>query len=266
MIREKTMSTNNDVLEVVNADGAGDVVFVCEHASNVIPTEFDQLGLSNELIESHIAWDAGAMSVARRLNELFDGVLVAPLISRLVYDCNRPPEAEDAIPFKSEVHVIPGNVELTTGEKKHRVELIYTPFRNALNKTIDLALKKNESSFLVTIHSFVPIYKGNKRDVEIGILHDEDTRLADCILAETKGHSDFVIERNAPYGPEDGVTHTLCQQGLSKGLPNVMIEIRNDLIADVKGVERMAVYLASVLKSVKKNNNLTNMFDQKESH
>lgn len=259
------MSTNDDVLEVINAEGAGDIVFVCEHASNAIPAEFDQLGLSNELIDSHIAWDPGAMSVARRLNELFDGVLVAPRISRLVYDCNRPPEAVDAIPFNSEVHMIPGNVDLSAAEKKCRVEMVYEPFQKALKETIDIALQKKPASFLVTIHSFVPTYKGQKRDVEIGVLHDEDTRLADCILAETIMHSDFAIERNEPYGPEDGVTHTLCQHGLSKGMPNVMIEIRNDLISDVKGVDRMANYLANVLKSVKKNNTLTNMFDLKES-
>ncbi|MEM7615252.1 MAG: hypothetical protein AAF245_09405 [Pseudomonadota bacterium] len=44
-------------------------------------------------------------------------------------------------------------------------------------------------------------------------------------------HSTLDVRRNEPYGPKDGVTHTLIKHGDAERRPNVMIEIRNDLIA-----------------------------------
>jgi predicted N-formylglutamate amidohydrolase len=58
----------------------------------------------------------------------------------------------------------------------------------------------------------------------------------------------YDIRRNEPYGPEDGVTHTLKEHGLSNGLANVMIEVRNDLIKDEAGQRVVADYLAGLLE------------------
>jgi len=67
--------------------------------------------------------------------------------------------------------------------------------------------------------------------VEIGVLHDNDTRLADAMLDWVPPTlCDFNIERNEPYGAGDGVTHTLKQHGIKNNLLNVMLEIRNDLV------------------------------------
>ena len=81
------------------------------------------------------------------------------------------------------------------------------------------------------------MFRGQKRDLEIGILHDDDTRLADAVLALATG---FEVQRNQPYGPADSVTHTLRRHALRNNLLNVMIEIRNDLIATPEGCEAMA--------------------------
>ena len=96
---------------------------------------------------------------------------------------------------------------------------------------------------IVTIHSFTPVYNVKERHVEIGVLHDADTRLGDAMLAEAARFTDFQVERNAPYGPEDGVTHTLLEHAIRWGHPNVMLEIRNDLIADAQGQARIAAIL-----------------------
>ena len=97
------------------------------------------------------------------------------------------------------------------------------------------------------MHSFTPVYFGKPRAVEIGILHDADTRLADAMLAAAGEKSLYDTRRNEPYGPEDGVTHTLKEHGLANGLPNVMIEVRNDLIKDEAGQGVVADYLTGLL-------------------
>ncbi|MEP2781593.1 MAG: N-formylglutamate amidohydrolase [Pseudoruegeria sp.] len=218
---------SHDPVWVRNADGVSSVVLVCEHASRFIPDYFHDLGMSADDLASHAVWDPGAAPVAAGISDALDAPLVGAGISRLVYDCNRPPSALDAMPEKSERIIVPGNRGLTPTQRRARTTEFYDPFRNGLASTI--AGVKDPK--IVTIHSFTPVYKGATRTVEIGILHDADQRLADAMLHTAKSHTNFVVERNQPYGPQDGVTHTLKEHALCHGHANVMIEIRNDLIS-----------------------------------
>lgn len=237
-------ATDDAVVAVHNPSGRGPVLLVCEHASNRIPPEFADLGLAGAALTAHIAWDPGALPVAERLAKKLDAPLVAARISRLVYDCNRPPHSPGAMPAVSEVWTIPGNAALSDAERADRVARFYTPFRDRLSAEIDGRIAAGQPPVMVTIHSFVPVFQGRRREVEIGVLHDSDSRLADALLAALAEEPRFVVRRNDPYGPEDGVTHTLIDQALPRGLANVMIEIRNDLIADAASQTAMADWLA----------------------
>ncbi len=224
-----------------NGGTGAPLVFVCEHASNHIPEKYGNLGLEEAVRESHVAWDPGASAVARRLAEALEGPLVESAVSRLVYDCNRPPEAPDAMPARSEIHEIPGNRALGEEARAARTAEVYEPFRRLLSETI---AARPLPPALITIHSFTPVYHGRARDVEIGILHDADSRLADAMLESAPQFTSRKVARNAPYGPEHGVTHTLREHALPTGLLNVMIEIRNDLIASEEDQAEMADMLA----------------------
>lgn len=218
---------NQDVVRLINASGISSVVLVCEHASSFIPGNLENLGLKPEDRQSHAAWDPGALAVAKRLSDRLNAKLVASAISRLVYDCNRPPEAADAMPERSERIAVPGNAGLDVAARKERAATYYEPFRQAVAS----AMNATVSPILITVHSFTPIYDGEPRSVEIGILHDDDTRLANAML-DAATASSLDARRNEPYGPQDGVTHTLKEHAIKAGHPNVMIEIRNDLITD----------------------------------
>lgn len=214
---------DTDVVSISRHAGASPVVLVCEHASPHIPDELNDLGLSKAARLSHAAWDPGAFGVAQTMADTLEATLVASKVSRLVYDCNRPPEALDAMPHISEAYEVPGNAALSSAERQARTSLYYTPFRRSLAAEI----ARTKQPVIVTIHSFTPVYHGTVRTVEIGIVHDTDHRLADAILDQADW---FNVQRNAPYGPSDGVTHTLRLHGVANGHLNVMIEIRNDLI------------------------------------
>ena len=230
---------------MINAGAKASVVLVCEHASRDIPAQFEGLGLDAAARESHVAWDPGALSVARKMSDELDAVLVAGRVSRLVYDCNRPPEAPGAMPAQSEIFAIPGNAALNDAARAERVKRYYVPFRATLAATI----KRVASPVIVTVHSFTPIYHGKPRRVEIGILHDSDTRLADAMLATAGDHTDLRVERNEPYGPQDGVTHTLKEHGLVHGHPHVMLEIRNDLITNEAEQQQMGAMISECLRA-----------------
>lgn len=227
---------------VENPNGLHPIVLVCEHATARIPGDLNNLGLTQEERLSHIAWDPGALETAKEMSTILNAVLVFGGVSRLVYDCNRPPRAKSAMPERSEETVIPGNIGLSKAEREVRLQRYYQPFDALLTKALDAHAVQ---PVLVTIHSFTPVFRGQRRSVEIGVLHDRDRRLADALLTVASGYS---IERNAPYGPEDGVTHTLCHHGLARGILNVMIEIRSDLIANPEKCRAMAETLVLWLK------------------
>lgn len=227
---------------VENPLGKGRVLLVCEHASHTLPARFGTLGLSEDVRTSHIAWDPGALAVTRLLSESLDATIIYQNYSRLIYDCNRPPESPSAMPVVSEIYDIPGNADLSEAERFARTSALYIPFHDRISELV--AARQNP--VLVTIHSFTPVYHGKHRAVEIGILHDTDARLADAMLASAAGSS-FKVERNEPYGPEDGVTHTLRLHALPNGLLNVMIEVRNDLIQNEEGQRAAAGFLSELL-------------------
>ena len=232
---------------VLNARGVAPAVLVCEHASRFIPVNLKGLGLSEEAATSHVAWDIGAFDLAVKLSGMMGAPLVASRVSRLVYDCNRPPEAAGAIPAQSEVFEIPGNADLVEDQRRARVQDIYQPFRALLRQVLD---QHPTPPVLITIHSFTPVYHGQKRAVELGILHDEDDRMAQLLLREAGEKTGLRVEMNQPYSATDGVTHTLRDQAGQRGLANVMIEVRNDLIDSPEGVARIAGLLGPVLNDV----------------
>lgn len=236
------------VVEMINPAGGSAVVVVCEHASNFIPARYDNLGMSPELLQSHIAWDPGALPVAKLLSAELDATLVAQRVSRLVYDCNRPPEADSAVPTVSEVHEIPGNQGLSDRARQARAEVVYRPFRRAIGAILDARLGAGLRPVLVTVHSFTPLFKGVRRQVDLGVLCDSDDRLAKALLSAADGRPEMSVRLNEPYGPADGVTHTLADLALPRGLLNVMIEIRNDLIADVAGQAAIGRWLADCIR------------------
>lgn len=223
-----------------SSDGASSVVVVCEHASHHIPSSFGNLGLPQEALKSHAAWDPGAMPVATRLAKQLGAALIASGVSRLVYDCNRPPNALDAMPARSEVIDVPGNYNLSQAERDARTNAYYRPFQAALRQ----AVKAVADPVIVTVHSFTPVYHGVARTVEIGVLHDSDTQLADAMLEIAPAHTDANVQRNAPYGPDHGVTHTLKEHAIAAGHLNVMLEVRNDLIVTSDQQTAMADMLA----------------------
>jgi predicted N-formylglutamate amidohydrolase len=225
----------------LNEEGRSPYVLICEHASRLLPQKLGSLGLPAHELERHIAWDIGAESVARTLSRLIDAPLVMQRYSRLAYDCNRPPESPDAMPEVSELTTIPGNKRLSPEDRLARIREIYRPFHDGVSALLDRRAAAGQRTLLVSIHSFTPVYKGKPRSVELGILHDRDTTLSAKLI---KGFPNVDARLNEPYGPKDGVLHTLNMHGFARGLPHAMIEIRNDLVASERGQDEWAQRLS----------------------
>jgi len=239
---------------IENTDGKSPVILVCEHASNALPDPWGTLGLAAAQTRAHIAWDPGALGLARGLAARLDATLIHAPVSRLIYDCNRGPDRPGAMPPRSEVHDIPGNAAISPEERLARTEAIYLPWANGLHNLIAARIAMGRPPVIVTIHSFTPIFHGHPRAVEFGVIHDADPTLALAILAATQAQTTLNSQLNQPYSAADDVTHTLRLHATPYALHNAMLEIRNDLIAtttaEVAMAEQLAPVLAAALKTL----------------
>ncbi len=245
--RSKPVPAELHLPQIENAASRGRFVIVCEHAANAIPPRWGTLGLTEEQRQAHIAWDPGALGLARGLALRLDGVLIHAPVSRLVYDCNRAPDMAGAMPARSEIHEIPGNAAITPAERLARTEAVYLPWCHGLHGLLARRIALGLRPVVITVHSFTPVYFGTPRQVEFGVIHDADPGLAVAIHAAATKTTRLHSALNAPYSAEDDVTHTLRVQATPYGLPNAMLEIRNDLIATPAAEMAMADQLAPVL-------------------
>jgi len=229
---------------VINGQGQSGVLLVCEHASNHIPARYAGLGLTEAAKISHAAWDPGAQAVSERLSVLLDATLVVSTVSRLVYDCNRPPTSTSAIRAVSEQVIVPGNDALSAIEQIERVETVYQPFTQTVADTIR---SFKTAPILVTIHSFTRIYNDHRRDVDVGIIHDADARLAHKMVELSGEALGLRYALNEPYSKADEVAHTLEIHATNNGLVNVMIEVCNDLLETPEQQDAIARMLADLL-------------------
>lgn len=224
---------------------------ICEHASNALAPPWQDAGAV--LLASHAASDIGALGLARALGPklaiaLGGAELVAAPLSRLIYDLNRSPDRPDAYPAQSEIHPVPMNRAVDAAERLLRTEQLYVPFHNLVRARLARALALGARPVVLTIHSFTPVWHGQPRAVEFGVLHDAMAGLAEAILkAATAMEPGLVTELNAPYSAADHVTHSLRLHALPYGLDNAMLEIRNDLIATPDQQADIAARLAPVI-------------------
>ena len=150
------------------------------------------------------------------------------------------------MPARSEVHDIPGNADLPSSERLARTCAHYLPFHAALSELLACRLAQGQRPVLVTVHSFTPVYFGQPRAVEFGVIHDADDRLARAIAARDTGLNTSL---NEPYSASDGVAHMLARHATPLGLPHAMLEIRNDLIATPEAQADMAARLAPAIQA-----------------
>jgi predicted N-formylglutamate amidohydrolase len=231
---------NNAIIE--NEAGRAPVLLICEHASDLVPEHYGSLGLSAALLADHVAWDIGALALAKLMAHQLGAALIAAPVSRLVIDVNRDHAARDLIPETAEGHPVPGNLNLSAEERAHRIAAYHTPFHDAIDAHRAHA---PHLKAIVSVHSFTPSLFGKARPWHAGLLHNEDRFISDIMIDALAREPDLVIGRNEPYAPKDGVFYTMDRH--AGGLASAMIEVRNDLIAGAAGQERWAERLAGAL-------------------
>jgi predicted N-formylglutamate amidohydrolase len=204
-------------------------------------------------MDRHIAYDIGAEGLARKLSKRLDAPLVLQRYSRLVIDCNRPFEAPDCIAEASDGTLIPGNCALSEADRVLRFEEVHRPFHDAIGRLLDARQREGRPTVLATIHSFTPRFANKDRPWRLGVCFNRDARLAEHFMAAFRAADPAICAAyNEPYPVDDVSDYTVPVHGEGRGLPHVLLEVRNDQIADEAGRERWAKLVAPALEEAAK--------------
>ena len=231
-------------------DGDKRFLILCDHASNHVPPEMDNLGLPPAELSRHIAFDPGAFEVAEIIADTLGAPLVAAQFSRLIIDPNRGLDDPTLVVKLSDGAVIPANRHVDPyrdkAEWQRRIDDYYTPYSQAIEAAISAALAEDTVPIILSVHSFTPIWRGRTRVWHAAALWDKDERLKRVMDAYMADLPDVTFGDNEPYSGRLK-NDCLYRHGTQNGLPHALIELRQDLIGDTAGQAAWAAHMVEIL-------------------
>lgn len=237
-------------VRILNPHSSGALLLVCDHAGRAVPIGLHGLGVPPAELERHIGWDIGAAAVTEALARLLDTRAVLSVYSRLVVDCNRWPDSPTLMPPVSDGTAVPANQDLSETARALRMEALYQPYHDAITAQRAAIRARGHRPVLVSIHSFTPQMNGFRRPWQVGVLWNRDGRMALPMLEAFRAEGDLTVGDNEPYSARTGTDFTIIHHGEEADEPVLMLEIRQDLIADAAGVDAWAARLARLLPPI----------------
>jgi predicted N-formylglutamate amidohydrolase len=233
-------------VEMIDGAASSGLLFLCDHASNALPSEYGDLGLPPEAFSRHIAYDIGAAPLTRALAARFGAPAVLTTWSRLLLDPNRGRDDPTLVMQLSDGQIVPGNHRVSAAEVERRLRRFYDPYDAAIVAALDRFAAAGEVPIVVSTHTYTPAWKGQPRPWHAGILWDTDPRVARPLLKGLAAEPGLVVGDNEPYtGALRG--DTIWRHATRRGLPCALLEVRQDLVADEAGVAEWAGRLAPLL-------------------
>lgn len=219
----------------------------CEHASCLIPAQWNDLGLSRAELHDHIGWDIGAARITRLLAEKLKAPAVLSGYSRLFVECNRLPDAPDFVAPTSAGILIPGNQNVDPIEIMWRKKLGFDSFHETVATCLDRYRRALVYPVIISIHTFAPRLGAEIRPWNVGVLWKKDATFARLVQNRLEKAYDGRVGFNEPYDGNLVATATLEYHILPRNLRHVIFEIRNDLVQDEAGCSEWAERLAACL-------------------
>ena len=223
-------------------------LITCDHASNRVPDWIGggSLGIAPGDMARHIAYDVGAAGLAERLAALMDAPAILSDFSRLVIDPNRCEDDPTLLMRLYDGTVIPANRHAGAAERERRLDRLHRPYHAALAALA----ARHPARCICAVHSFTPQLRGRPpRPWQVGILYSHrDARLGPAMVQACRDQG-WITGENQPYdGHLEG--DSIDRHALAHGRPNMLVEVRNDLIATPGGQAEWAGRLAPVIARV----------------
>ena len=235
--------------ELIEGDWTSGLLLICDHATNAIPPHYEHLGLPAAELKRHIAYDIGMRALTLGLAQRLGVPAVLSTFSRLLIDPNRGEDDPTALMRLSDGAVIPVNRHADAHEKERRLALYHRPYHGAVTQVIDHMIASGKPPLLISLHSFTAIWRGVPRPWHAGILWDEDGRAAKPFIDALEKPGDLVVGDNEPY--KGSLTNdTMYRHGTMRGIAHALLEVRQDLVSDDKGIAQWVDRLHPILKDL----------------
>ena len=234
---------------LLNADALRPILLVCDHASRAVPRSLASLGLDENALSQHIAWDIGAAELTRRLAQRLDAPAVLAGYSRLVIDVNRQPGDPQSILGASDGVVVPGNARLAEAAQEARAEAFHWPYHHAVDQAFARLRRAGPEPVLFSVHTFTPSLGGEDRRWDLGVLWNRDPRIAVPLIEILQESTGLQVGDNQPYSGKD-IAYTLNLHAGAAGLAHCAIEVRQDHCETEAGLQRFTDLLAAALNRI----------------
>jgi len=225
------------------------VVLTCEHAFNTLPEDYSwSESDKRNFVDDHWGLDLGAIEMAIALAKELKCVLVHSLYSRLLLDPNRSIVSDTLFRKSGDGKEVDLNKDMTFEEEQRRIKKFYVPYTEALR---EVSIKV-DPIYILSIHSFTPVYQGEPRSMEIGVLYGHDSTKLATDLNEEMNKKGYHSDLNKPY---DGIT----TMGTVKSLiyakcpvkrQGVTFEFRNDILTNKKRCRKIQLDSADIIRKV----------------
>ena len=230
---------------------SGQVMVTCEHASNRLPAGFT---LDPRLHDLHIAWDPGALPIARSLARRFDAPLWQGRYSRLIADLNRTVGNRMLMRAVSDGHPIPFNQRLSAAAIAERIEKYYDPYRDGVIAEADALIARHGRCVHISVHTFTPVLAGAVRGNDIGLLHDPAWGIERAVSSELRASLDrttpYVTWFNRPYsGTADGILPAMRRRYSEDQFVGIELEINQKYADTPAELRRIAKAIGEGLAS-----------------
>jgi predicted N-formylglutamate amidohydrolase len=228
-------------VEIVRRGSSSLVCFTCEHASEEFPAPWTLPAQDSWLGGTHWTHDLGARDLVNDLCERFSTVAVLARFSRLLADPNRPTESNDLFRKTAEGRPIQLNHDIDSTDRARRL-LLWGAYHAALDREVG----RSPARVVLAVHTFTPLYEGNARPMEIGVLFDEEEALATDI-AKSLAAAGFRVAMNEPYSGKDGLMYSVDRHARRHDRHALELEVRQDLAVVASARERIAEATARAL-------------------
>ena len=226
------------------------ITICCEHGGHRRPDHWVLNPHEERIFQDHWGWDPGASALSKRLAKTLGADAIIGNWSRLVADLNRPPEHPELCRERAEDIALSFNQGLSAAQRRARVDGIHAPYHQAL----DQLLHDRRPQLLLSVHSFTPVFMGSAgpqvRQVELGVLFDDNDALAQELIEALSG-SALNVAANEPYSGKLGMIYSAQRHGRAHGLPYIELELRADLLATPAKLARVTEALTLALLALR---------------
>lgn len=142
-------------------------LFTCEHADFKTPKflRSDPL-VSASVLKSHRGWDQGALPLAQGLSRDLAGTCISYPYSRLYLDANRKISAKALSPYTRDLEP----------EEQDKLFQLCRTYRERIWREVERGLQRKRTLLFFSVHTFVPVLQGQRRQTEIGLLFRRQRR------------------------------------------------------------------------------------------